>query len=267
MYLAEAKEILQNEYHQHLNLVTAQYQRDFMEEKIRHSYQVLGAGNLLLKHEQVFQKLSKEDKDYLKAIVLLHDVARFEEIIKKKEEIRFDHGMEGAQFLAKIHKFNRLDCVLPIRHHGHLIEQLYEDVDYVALSKAQQERVCQVSYLVRDADKIANFYLLSRDFEKIEHVFFARHCFENPDSQIITPTVWDSFVSHVSVKRGDAHNLADMALFFLGWIYDLNYQTSFAFLQKMGVLDKLLRLFSKFWRVEDYSLIQDEIRHFVCCKL
>ncbi|MBO5441278.1 MAG: hypothetical protein J6A09_01765, partial [Alphaproteobacteria bacterium] len=65
MFLSVAKKILLAAFERNSKLITADFQKDFMEEKIKHSYQVLGMGNLLLKHEACFERLSKEDKDYL----------------------------------------------------------------------------------------------------------------------------------------------------------------------------------------------------------
>lgn len=85
MYLDKAKQILNKEYQQKYALAHTGYQIDFMDEKIKHSYQVLGAGNVLLKHESCFAHINEEEKSYYQALVLLHDVARFKEILEKKK--------------------------------------------------------------------------------------------------------------------------------------------------------------------------------------
>ena len=79
MCLNKAKEILDIEYNKWYVEIEDSYQKDLMDEKIRHSYQVLGAGNFLLSHEDCFVNSSKLEIDKLKAIVLLHDVGRFYE--------------------------------------------------------------------------------------------------------------------------------------------------------------------------------------------
>lgn len=263
MYLSAAKDILYKEYQSNLSKISTDYQKEFMEEKIRHSYQVLGCGNLLLCSEKCFQRLSLSEKDFLQAVVLLHDVGRFYEIVEKYAGRTVDHGVYGAQYLARIEEFNKSECFLPIRHHGHLISKLYEDEDYLDLPERWKERVRNAAFLVRDADKLANFYLLSRHFREVEDVFFAAYCFEQPNSKVITPVVWDNFVSHCSVRRDDVRNFADMALFFLAWIYDLNFKSSFRFLQKMKIVEKLVLAFTKFWRVDDAEDIYREILGFI----
>lgn len=263
MYLLKAKEILRHEYQNNLLKVSLDYQKDFMEEKIRHSYQVLGMGKLLLQKEAYFRQLSLDEQEFFEAVVLLHDVGRFYEIIRKVAGESIDHGVYGAQYLSYIDVFNKPECLLAIYHHGHLIERLYEDIGYLALSEEQKERVRYGCFLVRDADKLANLYLLCRNFKKVENVFFAAYCFENPYHKVITPAVWNCFMKHMSVKRGDVHNFADMALFFLAWVFDLNFTTSFEFLEKMNVVEKLIAHFSKFWLEKDFAVLREEILAYI----
>lgn len=266
MYLSTAKEILYKEYQGSLSKISVDYQREFMEEKIRHSYQVLGYGNLLLRSERCFQQLLPAEREFLQAVVLLHDIGRFYEIIEKYAGHVVDHGVYGAQYLAHIESFNRCECLLPIRHHGHLINKLYEDEDYLVLPKELRERVRNTAFLVRDADKLANFYLLSQRFEEVEDVFFVAYCFEQPNSKAITPAVWDDFMSQCSVKRENVRNFADMALFFLAWIYDLNFESSFHILQRLKTVERLVSAFAKFWMAEDEKNISRKIQEFVSKK-
>ena len=84
-YLTEAKKLLNNEYRKKYAFAHTDYQIDFMNEKIKHSYQALGAGNYLLKHDPCFANLSSEEKSYYQAIVLLHDICRFYEILEKEK--------------------------------------------------------------------------------------------------------------------------------------------------------------------------------------
>ena len=57
MYLEKAKELIRKEYEENLSLATG-VGRELIEEKIKHTYQVLGAGNLILKNEPIYKDLS-----------------------------------------------------------------------------------------------------------------------------------------------------------------------------------------------------------------
>ena len=80
--LENALNLLYSEYERCLSIVkNSDFHIRYAEEKIHHSLQVLGAGNYIIKHEKWFQKQNEDFIDMVKTAVLLHDVARFEEII------------------------------------------------------------------------------------------------------------------------------------------------------------------------------------------
>lgn len=265
-YLDEAKKILNREYQEKYALAHTNYQIAFMNEKIKHSYQVLGAGNYILRHEPCFKKCKKEEISYYQAIVLLHDVCRFREILEKEKGNHIDHGVAGAELLVHYTTFNKNDATLSIKHHGHLIERLYEDKEYQQLSSAEQKHIQKVAFLVRDADKIANLNLLATNFSQMKRVFFVPHNFATPHNKTITPTTLTDFMAHRSINKADIHSFADHALMIMAWIYDINYQSSFAFLEKLGIIEKMFTLFSPYWKKSDAKIFKQEITQFILNK-
>ncbi len=267
MYLDNARQILNNEYQQRYALAHTEYQIDFMNEKIKHSYQVLGAGNVLLKHEKCFEMLDDEEKSYYQALVLLHDVARFVEIIEAEKGNFIDHGVEGAEMLGQ-RKFFKDDADgLAIKHHGHLIERLYEDSLYIGLSDAEKKRVRNMAFLVRDADKMANFYLIVSDFERTKKIFFTPGGYKKPFCKTPSPKVLDDFMAHKSVNKADMNSFADFTLMLLAWVFDLNYRYSFVLLKRWQIVEKLADYFSSFWKKGDDKLYRAELNKYIEEKL
>lgn len=247
MYLEKAKEILEKEYKQRYKENTTGFLIEVMDEKIRHSYQVLGVGKYLLKHEAYFSKMSDGEKDFLQAVVLLHDIARFYEFLILGRGEKIDHGVYGAEMLAKIPEFNKIEAILPIRHHGHLIEALYEDEEYKNLSVEMQEKVKRIAFLVRDADKLANFYLLVSKFDEMSPLFFAERSFQTPYEKTINAGADEDFSGQRAVRMKYITNFAERALGFLSWIFDLNYKYSSVFIQKVHIIERLGDCFSIYW--------------------
>ena len=267
-YLDEARVMLDVEYStSYKEALDDDYAKSFMDEKIKHSYQVLGAGNYLIAHEDCFCLLDDDIKDKLKATVLLHDIARFREILAIQCGDKLDHGIHGAMMLSNTDNFSSIDVLLPIKHHGHLIEFLYNDDEYIKLSDDKKEWVKKVSYLVRDADKIANFYLLVRAFDEMEKIFFVEDRFENPYNMKPSDNVVDSFMEFMAINRGDVKNFADQALMILAWIFDLNYKYSFVYLEKLKIIDKICDNFSKFFEKEDANMYKSLIKKYVQDKM
>lgn len=257
MYFEKAKALLDAEYFAYYNGATEHAQK-VMDEKKRHSYQVLGVGIYLLKHERVFANCSAEEIMRLKAMVLLHDIGRFYEVFLHEDGGRVDHGAYGAQLLAKIPEFSDVNIILPVRHHGHLIERLYKDEDYQKLSENDQKEITKITYLVRDADKMANFYLLSRHFKEMENLFFVKSLLDS-QAKVPSPLVWKAFMAHTSVDVRNVVSFADQAVMYMACIYDLAYQSSFVLMKNLNIVSKLLQNFGKFWNEEYTVLCHHEI--------
>lgn len=269
MYLADAKKLLNDEYHKWYDLSEKKFQRDVMDEKIKHSYQVLGAGNFILNHESCFADCSAEGKEYLQAMLLLHDVARFYEFIEKGEGRHLDHGVQGAKMLSEIPQFSAVEFCLPIRHHGHLIEALYEDEEYNKLSQEMQKKVKRNTFLVRDADKLAIFYLLATNFESVRDAFFSPVFFSPKDHA----NLYDKKPCFAMLKEYNEHNhsistsirtnYADKALLICAWIYDLNYSASFEFMKRLRIVPKLFENFSRYWNPEDKLKFKQTMEEYI----
>lgn len=257
MYLEKAKLLLDMQYDAYYDKAD-EFGRMFMDEKKRHSYQVLGVGNYLLRHEPVFRTCPSMERDRLQAIVLLHDIGRFYEAFVGKG---VDHGIVGADILAKTDAFRDADCILSVRHHGHLIEKLYDDCDYLKLSEADKQKVDTIIYLVRDADKLANFYLLSREFAQMENLFFPKVLREG--NQRVSLPVKEAFMAHCSVNKADVCNCADQALMFFACLYDVRFVSSFGLIRKWNVMQKLLQKMAKFWQDEERDAYVNEVLRFL----
>ena len=258
MCFEKAKILLDAEYNTYY-LGATEHAQKVMDEKKAHSYQVLGVGNYLLKHEKAFQNYSPSEVQRLKATVLLHDLGRFYEVFLHEDGGKVDHGVYGASLLAENPDFNRVDVILPVRHHGHLIEKLYEDADYLKLDENERREILKIIYLVRDADKVANFYLLARHFKEMENLFFLKSLL---DCKIKEPCslVWDAFMKHSAVDVRNVKSFADQAVMYLACIYDLAYVSSFVLMDKLNILPNFLNCFDKFL-TEDYASI---CRHELC---
>lgn len=190
-------------------------------------------------------------------------MARFYEILRLGYGEHIDHGVYGAQMLEKIPEFNVPEIILAVRHHGHLIDALYDDKEYQALSSDKQEKVKKVAFLVRDADKLANFYLLVTNFEKMEPLFFVESAFKTPYEKNISEKEMEDFYAHRTVNRLSISNFAGWALGFMSWVFDLNYDYSFVFMKKHKIVEKLERSFLMYWKESDYKLICNEMENFL----
>lgn len=252
MYLELAKKILDKEYKEKKAIAGCDG-LILIEEKIVHSYQVLGAGNLILKNEDCYQNSNIEEVDLLKSTLLLHDLGRFEESIR----VGIDHGVYGAELLKNIAEFSKTSVLLAIKHHGHLIEDLWEDEEYKALSDEEKKEVKKYIFLVRDADKIANFYLLSRKFDEMEDLFFYPK--RKIASKEVGTKIFDDFSSFRAINKKEVKTVAEQALMVLACVFDLNYKASFKFLDKTEAVKKLFMNCCKYWEESDADVFSNKL--------
>ena len=73
--------------------------------------------------------------------------------------------------------------------------------------------------LVMDSDKLANFELFKTISEE-------KYFLSKKQELFITDTCYDYFLKRQLVKREELQTIFDEILFYLGWIYDLNYEAS-----------------------------------------
>jgi len=262
----KAKILLENEYQNVFNIVKdSPYHKTFIDEKIRHSFQVSGAGNGILAQEPYFQNKSDEFIDICKTAILLHDVYRFREVLGWFESgQKIDHGEKGAELLSTLKDFNNILITLPVKHHGHMIEDLYNDALYQSLDEKTKDEVKYIIFAVRDADKIANWNLLKNEWEKVESIWLA-----NPDDfslaqAKISRWLWKYFIrQEVSPNRFRKTN-ADTMISVICWLFDINYDYSIFYAQKLNLFDGLCDILKRL-HVEDEeiekvrSVIQDYV--------
>lgn len=257
--LKKEKIILQNEYNRSQAIVKdSDYHNLFVNEKLVHSLQVFDAGNYLIRNENIFKNWSIKLIRLARVAVLFHDIGRFQEVINlyHTPDQPNDHSLMGCDFLLAYPEYRDLRILLPVKHHGHLIEELYQDPDFYTIEDRQfKYEIEKIAFLVRDADKIANFKLLAHsnhDIRRLFHIELNAKLERTPLSPKVLPCVFE----HKVVNRADIETVSDTILSLICWIFDLNYQSSFTFMQKTKCFDFLLHALRK---SNSDSLIQQKI--------
>ena len=241
-----AKNLLRAEYETHraLKFPNPQYAA-YIEEKWRHSWQVAGAGNLILKNEPYFQGRDSAFLEKAKTAVLLHDIYRFcEARLKFEENKQIDHGLCAAGLLKDMPEFNDVLIWLSVKHHGHMIEELYADAEYQALPEGQlKEDVRHIAFLVRDADKIANWQILTNEFDNMRLVWLPFPDDFSEKQASIPSVLWADFC-HCKVSDGKfkESNAASLLATFC-WLFDINYYSSIVFCKRLNLFEKFYNIF------------------------
>lgn len=247
----QAKDLLLKEFQKALEHVKEDpYYRAYAEEKYTHSLQVSGVGNGIIKNEPFFQKQTPEFLSICRVAILLHDICRFHEIVGLfKTGKKTDHGVAGSEFLKKTDLFDNILITLPIKHHGHVIEDLYDDSEYKNLDKNTQNMVKYICFAVRDADKIANWYPLCISGKRFDFWFSNKN---KPGEKKITDIVWNRFCQKKVIIKKDMITSADNAIETFGWLFDINYSYSIKYCRRLKLFEKMPNVLGKLKIDESY---------------
>lgn len=264
--LENEKNILHNEYEKSLahakknKLLTA-----LAHEKIKHSYQVLDVGNYIIKNENVFKNWTSKRIKEARVSLLLHDIGRFPEITEKAqhpEQIN-DHGILGYNILANIPEYYNPRIIIPIKHHGHMIEELYNDPEYYTQEDPQLKyEIEKITFLVRDADKIANYQLLSQSGKDIWSLFNITKDIKQKTP--LSDKVFSRFMNNEIILKQEVKTNSDYILLLICWIFDLNYASSFVYMKEKQCFDFLIEeLRNSNSDFSQQKLIEDIISNYV----
>ncbi|MCQ2735040.1 MAG: HD domain-containing protein [Alphaproteobacteria bacterium] len=256
--LKEAYELLKEQYNACRQIVARdEYYLHFAKEKWRHSLQVMGAGNYLVRHIESLQNQSSDYIELVKTAVLLHDVCRFSEIVHLHHGVKgYNHGVAGSELLKNMPRFMDIRIWLPIKHHGHMIEDLYADKEYQSIKdKKLQKAVEEICFIIRDADKIANLHMLAEEPD-MRSLFFGE---ENFKEGLVSDGAKKEALSGVVVGREYRNNRTSSLVTYLSWYADINYRAAIDYCQKLGTTDKLLSMFNQLCTDKEFSVSYTEV--------
>jgi hypothetical protein len=225
--------------------------------------QVFGAGNYLVRRIEWLKNKSPEYIEMVRTAVLLHDVFRFEEIkLLAQGYEQIDHGVEGAKFLQNSQLFNDIRIWFPIKHHGHIIDDLYADEEYQNLPEDLREEIKLICFIVRDADKIANLHMLANE-PNIRVIFLSSGTGNLQKDYSISDFAKKDAFSGKTVRRIQECTIADRMLSYLSWYNDIYYRYSVEFCSKLKVTEILKNYFAQI--CNDKEFVQEYFAYFDRC--
>lgn len=253
--LKNAYELLRAEYEQCLQIVgDDKFFHSYADEKWRHSLQVAGAGNYIIRRVQWLKDRDSAYLDMVKSAVLLHDVCRFAEITGKyRKNPPLDHGIAGGEFLRKTELFSDIRIWLPVKHHGHLIEELYRDEKYLNIrNESLRNEVKFICFIIRDADKIANLHMFVSEPEQ-QLLFLGKQSGEPLTDGRISAVVKENVFSQTTLPRWDNSTPADKMAGYLSWYFDINYRYSVDFCLRLNVIARMENFFVRLCADEEFK--------------
>ena len=210
-------------------IADSEFYTDILKRKYTHSVRVWKNGIRIINHD--IPQLLKHPKleQQFEFALFFHDIGRFRENVnickdeqQNKPKNHYDHCVLGAEILAQSKDYNDIKIVLAVRHHGHLIEEFYNDADFKNLSKLKQKEAETMIKVLRDADKLDLFYwqkyhnLIENDL--IFHTMSEERKFGPASPEVIEQLLSQSPIDHNLMKT-----FSDRILGCAAWKFDFNY--------------------------------------------
>lgn len=176
--------------------------------------------------------LSDEEILLAEAIGYFHDIGRFEQVriadTFSDRDSKINHAEKSVSVLfddGKIRDFiqdDKYDNIIKVAVLNHNRAQIQDGLT---------EKELLFSKIIRDADKIDIFYILT-----IES-FPAIYWYESFDDEKISDTVMNEFKSQKLLEYKNIHSNADQSIVFYAYLYDFNFKSSLKLVAESKYLD------------------------------
>jgi len=181
--------------------------------------------------------LSSQDLNLAKTAALLHDVGRFEQY--DRYQTFNDHKSEDhAQLSLKvIHQEQVLKEIDPTSQK--LIVCAVSNHNRAALPSSETNRCLFFSRLLRDADKLDIFYVVTEYYHHHSGPSNQSLELELPDTPHISDKVYKDHMAGKIVEAKHVKSLNDFKLFQMAWIYDINFPLTYKLIKERKYLEKI----------------------------
>lgn len=198
-------------------------------KKYYHSLRVMDLSRDLAKEN----KLDENDIEIVTLIGLLHDYARFEQWTKYKtynDLDSIDHGDLAVQMLFDNNE------IVNYSTNEKIYDEIYNAIKYhnkLSIPNNLSEHNKLLCNIIRDADKLDIFYLLSINKNLLKE-----------DTDDISEKIEKDFFKGTILDRKDVNNKSDSIILHLAMVYDLKFDYSYKYLLEQNLI----------WRIYDNLL-------------
>ncbi len=207
-------------------------ENDGIKRKFGHSLRVMENSRRLAE----LLKLDDEDVEIATLIGLLHDIGRFDEYSRKKDN-KFDHGDHAVEILENNdYILNYVSDEKYIK----IILKAIKNHNKLEIEKGLDEKTMMFCKIIRDSDKLDILY------EGVYIYWNKKEEKENVENTKFSKYMEEEFVKQKPIKRlGTIKNdTIDGLLMLISYIYDINFKESLQIIEKEDYINKILDRFN-----------------------
>ena len=209
-------------------------ENDHINRKKYHSLRVTEISEELAKREN----FTEEEIEIATLIGLLHDIARFKQYTEYhtyRDADSIDHGNLGVEVLEEN---NYLRKYIQSDKYDNIIKLAVKNHNKFAIEEGLTDLENKFCKLIRDADKVDIIYETVYEFWKNEK--------EEMENSKITPELKKEFDQRKMLVTKNYKKIvyADKLIQFLGFVYDLNYKSSFKIITENNYIEQIINRFN-----------------------
>ena len=203
--------------------------------------------------------LEANQRQVAEVTALFHDIGRFKQFIKYRtynDPRSVNHCLLGLEVLRQTKALEDID-----EAEKQWIEKAIEYHGLKELPKGLDGKSLLFSKLIRDADKLDIFYLLTESYKQYRDnpkKFMLE--MEFPDEPGYSPEVIDGVLNGQRIDYSELRTWNDMKLLQLGWVYDVNFTATFKRLKQRRFLEMIVDFLP---RTKDTEKVRNKVFEFV----
>ena len=203
--------------------------------------------------------LTQEEINLAIAIGFFHDIGRFEQVrianTFSDKESKINHALKSVEtlfennFIRKFIEDDKYDEIIKkavINHNRPRIEQGLTDKELL------------FSKIIRDADKLDIFYILSSEDYSVESIFW----YPDFDNEEISEEVISDFYKNNNLNYSKIHTNADVIGAFYAYTFDLYFQITKDLVLKNKYLEIFNKRVHKIFKSKKVCLQSDELLNY-----
>lgn len=204
-------------------------------------------------------KLEKEDIELAELIGLLHDIGRLEQIKQYNTFIdreSINHGEFGVKILFEEGKIRDF---ISTSKYDEIIKKAILNHNKKKIEEGLSRREMLHSKIIRDADKIDIFYIMT--FDKLETIYESKNLTEEK----ITDEIFREFMEDRKIDYSKNQNSADIVVANFAYVYDLYFNYSLKYIYESQYLEKFYKrlIFSDKETMKRYNLVYETSRKYI----
>ena len=227
----------------------------YLEDWFSHYLQTFKDGdkniqeNIILKEKHTMQvckeilnigkqiELNNDELRLAKVIALFHDIGRFEQYARFKtfaDKKSVNHAELGVKILKDNNVLNRLDESMQ-----DLILRTISYHNRASLPEKETDTCLFYTKLIRDADKLDIWRIVTDYYNQKDRKQNVALELELPNTSGISDEVFQDLINMRIVDIKNVKNLNDSKLLQMGWVFDVNFNSTFQSIQSRRYIEMI----------------------------